>query len=255
MDQTAGLALRWLRAVLLGAVAMATGLAAHVSANGRLTGPAALAVVLLVTCVGAALVLGRPASALRIVGIVTTGQLFVHGALTSMVGHRGDAPLVRGHTPPPLPMTPTLPVGAPGGRRVGSLFAQTYAGRSDGQHPQLVLPDPVQHLLADLTGPHAAMAVAHLVAAALLGWWLARGERLLWNVVALTAAGATDLGRTTRHAVGSFAHSTAVLAQTLSLAQGPVGTRGSTPPASLACRGRLLSCALVRRGPPAPCAA
>jgi hypothetical protein len=74
-------------------------------------------------------------------------------------------------------------------------------------------------------------------------------------VLALTAAGVTHLGRTTRRAVDGYAHGTAVLAQTLARLRGPVGPHGFCPPAALAHRGRLLSCALVRRGPPAPRAA
>ena len=36
--------------------------------------------------------------------------------------------------------------------------------------------------MADLTGAHAVMALAHLAAAVLVGLWLAVGERALWHL-------------------------------------------------------------------------
>ncbi len=39
------------------------------------------------------------------------------------------------------------------------------------------------HLTADLTGPHALMALAHAAAAAVVGLWLASGERAAWALV------------------------------------------------------------------------
>ncbi|MFC6343996.1 hypothetical protein ACFP8W_18600, partial [Nocardioides hankookensis] len=44
---------------------------------------------------------------------------------------------------------------------------------------------PVGHLISDLSA-HAPMMVAHLVVAALVGLWLAYGERCLWTILALT---------------------------------------------------------------------
>jgi hypothetical protein len=41
--------------------------------------------------------------------------------------------------------------------------------------------------MADLTGAHAVMALAHLAAAVLVGLWLAVGERALWHLVVLAA--------------------------------------------------------------------
>ena len=44
----------------------------------------------------------------------------------------------------------------------------------------------IHHLVEDLsTAANLGMALAHLVAAAGLGWWLASGERLVWRLVAL----------------------------------------------------------------------
>ena len=43
-------------------------------------------------------------------------------------------------------------------------------------------PEWLEHLTADLSGPHALMAVAHAAAAGLVGLWLAAGERALWSL-------------------------------------------------------------------------
>lgn len=41
----------------------------------------------------------------------------------------------------------------------------------------------LEHLTADLTGQHALMAVGHAGAAAVVGLWLAAGERILWALL------------------------------------------------------------------------
>src|SRR3712207_8594820 len=48
--------------------------------------------------------------------------------------------------------------------------------------PYTTLFRSVHHLIEDMTGPHAAMAVGHVAAAALVGLWLAAGERALWRL-------------------------------------------------------------------------
>src|SRR4051794_11031166 len=65
MDRTAGGALRWARALLLAVVAMGSGVIAHLTADGRLPGPAMLGLLFLLCVAGAAALLGRPASTLR----------------------------------------------------------------------------------------------------------------------------------------------------------------------------------------------
>src|SRR6478735_3609046 len=161
MDRTAGGALRWTRA--------------------RLLGPAVLGLLFLLCVAGAAALLGRPASTLRVVAMTVAGQTFVHGFLTAMSGHRGDPPLRRAvATPAPVPAT--VPTGQ---GRSGSYFDLVYAPVHPGTGAQLVLPAPVQHLMADLTGPHAVMALAHVAAAVVVGLWLAVGERALWHLVVL----------------------------------------------------------------------
>lgn len=129
----ASAALRWGRAALLASVALGTGVVAHVSADGRMAGPVPILVLYAVTTACAASLLGRPATTTRIVVLLVAGQTMVHGVLTAMSGHRGDPPLQRAAAAP------------------------------------LAIPAPAQHLVADLSGPHAVMALAHLAAAVAVG--------------------------------------------------------------------------------------
>lgn len=162
--------LRWTRALLLAGVAISTGSLAHASTGGLLPGPLAMVAILVTgTCVCAAL-LGRPASRLRVVLLVTAGQAVVHLVLTACVGHAGD----------PAPGVPGL--AAPGAARSGTFFDQTMPAVAP---VDLATPAWVTHLVTDLSGPHAWMAVAHLAAAALVGLWLASGERALTALLQL----------------------------------------------------------------------
>ena len=48
----------------------------------------------------------------------------------------------------------------------------------------------IHRLVEDLSSAtNLAMAVAHLAAAALIGWWLAAGERLVWRLARPTVPG------------------------------------------------------------------
>ncbi len=236
MDRTAGGALRWMRALLLAAVAMGSGVIAHLTADGRMPGPAALGLLFLLCVAGAAALLGRPASTLRVVVMTVAGQTFVHGFLTALSGHRGDPPLRR-VVVAPAPVPATVPTG-PG--RSGSYFDLVYAPTHQGTGAQPVLPAPVQHLMADLTGPHAVMALAHVAAAVIVGLWLAVGERALWHLVVLAADGAR---RVVQAACSSYARvrwgARALLA--------PLPLRDNGPRPRLR---QVLDRIVVRRGPP-----
>jgi hypothetical protein len=45
------------------------------------------------------------------------------------------------------------------------------------------LPEWLEHLVADLSGTHALMALGHALAAGLVGLWLGVGERALWALL------------------------------------------------------------------------
>jgi hypothetical protein len=232
MDRTAGGALRWTRALLLAVVAMGSGVIAHLTADGRLPGSAVLGLLFLICVAAAAALLGRPASTLRVVVMTVAGQTFVHGFLTALSGHRGDPPLRRVvATPAPAPL--------PTGRgRSGSYFDLVYAPAHQGAQP--VLPAPVQHLMADLTGPHAVMALAHVAAAVIVGLWLAVGERALWLLVVLAADGA-------RHVVEAACSSYARVRGGSRELPAPLPLRRDGP---LPWRRQVLDRIVVRRGPP-----
>ena len=48
------------------------------------------------------------------------------------------------------------------------------------------------HAVTDISA-HPTMALAHLVAAAACGWWLAMGERALWRLLELASRGWAEL--------------------------------------------------------------
>ena len=189
--QQAGPALRWARAALVSVVALLFGVTAHGSAEGLLPGPAALTCLLVLLVVPAARLLGRPASTARLVVLLVAGQAVVHVFLTLSAGHRGQH---RASTPTPADASLPGTVAQVPARGRESLYDQLYAGRPEAPPARLTVPEPVRHLVADLSA-HAPMALAHLVAAAGVGLWLAYGERLLWTVLTLSTHACAHLGR------------------------------------------------------------
>jgi len=174
------------RAFTLALVALASGTAAHLSAHGLL--PPAPAMVLLLA-LGTALtasLLRRPASRARVVVLVVAGQTGVHLALTLLAGHRDDG---------------VAPV------QLGPAAA-------------------LEHLREDATGSHAAMALAHLAAAAAVGLWLASGERALWAVLRLLVAPLVTLGCTAPPALSRLAATAPLVAPVLLRPADPARPRG-----------------------------
>jgi hypothetical protein len=169
--------LLWARAFLLATIACRLGVLGHVTADGQLPGPGWLVVLVLVGGALCVPLLARPASALRIVVLMVGGQTLVHVFLTVTAGHAGDPSAPRAHLVPRA--LPTVD-----GHRVGSLQDQ-YDAMAGSVHTQPAL--PVGHLVSDLSA-HAPMMAVHLLAAVLVGLWLAVGERALWTLVALAAA-------------------------------------------------------------------
>jgi len=148
VTETAGGALVWLRSLVLATVALVAGCAAHAGAHGVLPPPGVLVALLALGTTGVAPLLRRPAGTGRVVTLLVLGQATVHAALTALGGHRDEEPLA-------------APLHGP------ALW--------------------VAHLAEDLTAAHALMAVAHAAAAAVVGLWLAHGERTVWRVLALAA--------------------------------------------------------------------
>jgi hypothetical protein len=239
MQERAAPVLRWSRALVLASVAFGLGVAAHLSAGGLVPGPLGLAVLFVLTTTGCAAFLGRAASTLRVTGLVMAGQAAIHAALTAVSGHAGDPVRHAGsHVRPMLPPTD----------RRGSfhdVYERASRARAGGATDQVVVPDWVQHLVDDVTGPHAAMAAAHLVAAALVGLWLASGERALWALIRLSR---TALLATVGRALAALAVVVAALPARAAVDLRLVGT----PARRL--HSALLATTHTRRGPPAPLA-
>ena len=176
METRLDASVRWARAVVAGSVAFVLGVAGHVTADGLLPGLVGLTVLLGFSVLLALPVLGHRLSSPRTVGLLVAGQALIHLVLTLGSGHVGDPRSTpTAATPTGLGSLPTID-----GRRVGSL-QDAYLGTPDGP----VAPVLPGHLLGDLQA-HAPMMLVHLAAAALVGLWLARGERLLWTVALLT---------------------------------------------------------------------
>jgi hypothetical protein len=180
MDRTATGALLWGRASLLAFVAFFAGVVGHVSADGLLPSPLLLILLLALGIPFCASQLTRPASMRRIVLMLMAGQTAVHVALSVTAGHRGET-----RPATTVARSGDLVLPTEGGQRVGSLldgYQATVGHAGDQVQPAL----PVGSMFAELVA-HGPMMVAHLAAAAVVGIWLAVGERSLWALLALAA--------------------------------------------------------------------
>lgn len=172
------------RGACVGGLALVLGVAGHVSADGLLPGAPVLVLLAAASVVAGLGLLARPATGARMVALLVGGQTAIHVALTITAGHRGD---VRGGAGAGASGaaalgTPVLPTVE--GRRLGSLQDAYAASDPSATHLRPTL--PVGHLLADLSA-HAPMMLVHLLAAALVGLWLACGERALVGLLHLLA--------------------------------------------------------------------
>ncbi len=132
------------------------------SADGLLPSPVTLGFLTLAMVVLSVPLLLGPASTRRLVAMLVGGQLVVHVVLTLATGHTA------GHT-----------------AHAQSTALPSLQGAPGAGMPTITTPAALwQHLVADL-GVHLPMAAAHLAAAALVGWWLAGGERALWTLISL----------------------------------------------------------------------
>lgn len=229
----AGRALRLLRATVLAGVVTVLGTVAHSLAGGRLPGATGFAVLLVLLVAGAAPLLARAASTRRLVALVVGGQTFVHAALTATSGHAGDGVGVSS----PAPVVPTIPDSVlTSSHREGTLAELLHPQPAAGSGTGPTVPDWVLHLLADLQPAQLPMALAHLLAAVGVGWWLASGERALFALLALAAAPLLRL----------------LAPAALPVAIGPVRAVRTAFRLRVVRREVLLSSSLARRGPPAP---
>lgn len=219
-------ALLWARAALLATVVLTASVVGHVSADGLLPGPLAMAGLLAAATVAAAVFLTHQASPLRLVSLLVAGQAVLHGVLTLLAGHgaaagSGASAGVAAATGPLGTAAPAPAVPATVAERTGSYFdqvgamhaatleqltasaasgaaAEHLAGHAAGHAAsQSGSPSAAHagwaHLVDHLAGQSPAMLLAHLVVVAGLGVWLAVGERALWTVLVLSTTRLHDL--------------------------------------------------------------
>lgn len=182
-DLRAGPGLRLARGLVAATVAGGLGLVAHTAAGGLL--PSVPWLILIYVAIAAVCIasMGGPAGLFRLVALVGGGQFATHLMLTALAGHAGD------HRPVRAPSTHREEsVANLGSDRRGSLFDLTVGRVEPASGGEFVMPHWVTHLFDDLTGPHAAMALAHLAAAVVVAWWLAQGESALWTTLVLLGA-------------------------------------------------------------------
>ncbi len=171
--------LLWGRASVVGVLAFTLGVVGHVGADGLLPGPAMLAMLLMLSVGFSVPVLARPAGAVRLMVLTVGGQAGTHLFLTLSAGHDGDSvPSARST----FGVDAALQLPVVDGHRTGSMLD---AYRAMAETPASVTPVlPIGHLVGDISA-HASMMAVHLGASALVGMWLALGERCLWDLVAL----------------------------------------------------------------------
>lgn len=247
--------LLWSRAALLATVVVTVSAVGHVSADGLLPGPAALVALLVAATAVSARFLTHQASPLRLVTLLVAGQGAIHGALSVLAGHgsAGSAVATSG--------------AAYDGRvveRSGSHFDQVTALHATAVEHLAATGSGVTasgggagsdagaggwaHLVEHLVSQSPAMLLAHLGVVAVLGLWLAMGERALWSVLVLTTTRLHDLAaRTVLLVLGQGSH-----APHGRVLRGPVlATRLRT----VVPLPQLLHHVVVHRGPPALLAA
>lgn len=229
----AGALLRWTRAGLLCALVLIVSTLAHTSAGGLLPPTWVFVGLAVATALVLAAVLGCPASRLRVVVMLAGGQAVLHLAMTALSGHA--SPPARGHVPD---------------RADAHTASHVHtASHAPAEASSDLVDTWLTHVLDDLSGANLAMAGAHLLAAAVLGWWVASGEQALWSLVLLLATSPGLLLLAGRLAVALRAIAAGMDGERLArcLPQSPEHVQAEDR--------LLLACAVLRRGPPTmPCA-
>ncbi|RYB89074.1 hypothetical protein EUA06_18420 [Nocardioides glacieisoli] len=202
---TATTGLRCMRAAIVATSATLMALWAHLDAGGNVPSSPVLGFLLLTLTALLAPFLARPASAARIVLLTVGGQFVAHTALALTAARDGGS----------ASAPPAMSSGGTGGAH--------HAGAAADGVTVTQLSDHV--LTAD-----PRMIVTHAAAAVVVGAWLAAGERMFWNLLALISRGV----------------------HVPSLAPVPPTTPSmpGTPSAASAILLRVVVGSVVRRGPP-----
>jgi hypothetical protein len=162
--------------------------------------------------------------------------------LTALAGHGGDSG-APGSVSVPV-HHPVVPVSS--GHRSGTFMDQVVPVPAGGGHLSLTVPDWVQHLVEDLTGMHAVMALAHLAAAAVVGLWLAAGERALWSLLTFMARPVVEIFAVLLGSALRWARNLVASLDKSRVRLRPAAWGGTRPACAV-----FLPDTLTRRGPPA----
>jgi hypothetical protein len=215
--------LRWVRVLTLSSVLFTSALAGHTAAGGATPAASALVPLFVLTVVAVAPFTRasiRPAWA---VALLLVGQGLLHAALqllggtavtttTAMCGTGTGAAAV---------LAPT------------SCHLMTHPGAATAHSSAMSV----------MGGGHLVMLLAHLVAAAVVGVWLAAGERAFWTVLVLATRPVVDAWRTVTGVARGGVGAVVVSCPRLQL---DWGLRCAGP-------GSVWAVGVVtRRGPPAP---
>lgn len=161
--------LRWVRALTLASVMLASGLTGHLAAGGVAPTTTVLLPVFVLLTAAIAPLLGAPASTTRVITLLVAGQALLHVVL-QVLG--GTATGVAGHS--------LLTPADAGGAATSHLLAHVDTAVPTGGSTAL------------LGSSHLGMLLVHLAAAVVVGVWLAAGERAAWTLVAVAALPVVD---------------------------------------------------------------
>jgi hypothetical protein len=173
---------RWMRALTLPSVLFISALAGHTAAGGVTPAPPVLVLLFVLTVAVLVPLVGTLVSPARIVALLIGGEALLHAALellgrSAVMSAMDDPAAMSSATSCHLMMQPTST--AP--------FGSVMSLMSDG---------------------HVIMLLAHVTAAAVVGMWLAAGERVFWSVLRLAARPVTEAWHTVvavlRGAVGTI---------------------------------------------------
>lgn len=198
-----GTAAVWLRAVVVGVAGVLSAIASHALGGGLLPGLPTLAVLTAVASLVAAQFLGAWTSPTRLVALMIGAQSVGHLALSMTAGHAGDSAGggVAAGTAQGVPAQQVVATAEPG-QNLFDVYLDTVPTAPSGGHDLAGL---VSHQISHAVEAGPAMMLAHLLGAALLGLFLARGEAALSGLVELGLARAAHAVSRLRCAVRPLA--------------------------------------------------
>jgi hypothetical protein len=164
---------------------LAVAVWAHTMAAGNLPGAPGLVAIWLMSALVVTALVGKPVSFRRMIGLLCAGQAGLHLLLSLVAGH--------GHAAPPPVNAETLRYAEVS--MLEDRFSTAHAHRAGSAD---ALTSGLGSLLGDVLSPAGLrMTALHLLAAAVVGLYLATAERLLWvflRHVAATARRQLELG-------------------------------------------------------------